>query len=512
MARKIKSLLRICGSLKALTSLHVGGLGADVDTDLPLARDGQGRFYVPGTSLAGALRGWCEDVKPALVRSLWGYQEKVKVNDSTKDDGQASRVFVEDAVLPEATAEEVRDGVGIDRVWGCAAEGIKYDRAVLPRGTELPLAMSVEILDDGNSTQELLAGLVEALKKGRVRFGAARTRGLGRVKLLDDVKITEDVVGTREGILARLAEKRPTTTLPNPTHARPLLVATIGWHPVGPLMVKAGLDGVGVDTLPLVSDIGDGKLAPVLPGSSIKGVLRGQAERIVRTMRGIPAAAIDDPKQRFLKHKRVELVEYLFGSTGRDDEEATRLGRGALGVDDCYAVAIRFTPEHWQRITLAAPDATDEHPSELRQKLGEAGVEDWTAAYHVAVDRWTDGAADGFLYSVLEPHGVAWEPIRIEIDPTRLPGCECEGLALLLLVMRDLAGGKLPLGFATHRGMGAIAIDDVSFQAAGCAAPFVGLDGVSLPGGRLEGLPAAVRSELNTAWKNWLAPRQKVTT
>ena len=30
----------------------------------------------------------------------------------------------------------------------------------------------------------------------------------------------------------------------------------------------------------------------------------------------------------------------------------------------------------------------------------------------MTVDRWTGGAAESFLYTVLEPHGVAWEPLR----------------------------------------------------------------------------------------------------
>src|SRR5262245_39483468 len=59
MARDIKGRIILRGTLVARTPLHVGGLGDDVDTDLPLARDGAGRLYAPGTSLAGALRQWC---------------------------------------------------------------------------------------------------------------------------------------------------------------------------------------------------------------------------------------------------------------------------------------------------------------------------------------------------------------------------------------------------------------------------------------------------------------------
>src|SRR5205085_12076791 len=59
MARKTHSRLKIEGTLTALTPMHVGGYGDSPDTDVPLARNGEDKCYVPGTSLAGVLRAWC---------------------------------------------------------------------------------------------------------------------------------------------------------------------------------------------------------------------------------------------------------------------------------------------------------------------------------------------------------------------------------------------------------------------------------------------------------------------
>src|SRR5262245_58176592 len=79
MARKIDSRLKINCTLVARTPLHVGGMGGSVDTDLALAVNGQGDFYIPGTSLAGALRGWlltgADDMRRIDVERLWGYQK-----------------------------------------------------------------------------------------------------------------------------------------------------------------------------------------------------------------------------------------------------------------------------------------------------------------------------------------------------------------------------------------------------------------------------------------------------
>jgi CRISPR/Cas system CSM-associated protein Csm3 (group 7 of RAMP superfamily) len=95
MARAISARLRLQGTLVATTPLHVGGFGEDVDTDLPLARNGRGEWYVPGTSLAGPFRHWCERrFGNEFVRRLWGFQEG--------EEGHASYVIVEDAAVENA--------------------------------------------------------------------------------------------------------------------------------------------------------------------------------------------------------------------------------------------------------------------------------------------------------------------------------------------------------------------------------------------------------------------------
>jgi CRISPR/Cas system CSM-associated protein Csm3 (group 7 of RAMP superfamily) len=511
MARKLNGRLRITGKLVACTPLHVGGHGEDVDTDLPLARDGLGRYYVPGTSLAGALREWCREMcDPALVRQTWGYQQD--------DDGRASAVVVADAVIPKGAAVEVRDGVGIDRIWRCAAEHVKYDRAILPRGTEIPLAISVELAEGAADVRAMFADLLAALAAGEIRFGAARTRGLGRLQLAPGYRAVEETLNKRAGLLAALTGAAPAATLAATGRKRPRLEITIDWQPVGPLMVKSGVDGIGVDMLPLLSSW-DGSLSLVLPGSSSKGALRTQAERIVRTLLAKSAGRELESKKRFLAHLRLPLIEEVFGSPGRSraaktDLEAEELGLGALGVDDCYATSVRIPPRRWEELTRADADsAPGELTSALRRALEapDVNLPHWTASHHVAVDRWTGGAAEGFLYTVLEPHSAVWEPLRLQLDPGRLEKLKCgaEALALLLFVLRDLIAGRIPLGFATHRGMGAVAVTRVTFTAICCPPPLAVLDGVQLEDGDLAGLPGPLVDALTKRWQEWIDAKRK---
>ena len=209
MARKIKSRIKIEGKLKAKTALHFGGNKVSADTDAALAVNGRGDYYLPGTNLTGLLRAWMgraiehTDLRTEDIDRLWGFQ--------TADRGQASFIVVEDGVieLPRGLISEIRDGVGIDRVWGTAAEKLKYDREVLPKGSAIAFNLTVEQGDrksDERWLQEkhLLARLLQALQDRELRLGAGKTRGLGKVELVD-LKVREQAdLLTPKGILNAL--------------------------------------------------------------------------------------------------------------------------------------------------------------------------------------------------------------------------------------------------------------------------------------------------------------------
>lgn len=525
MARNVKGRVMLIGTLVAETPLHVGGHGPDVDTDLPLARNGAGHYYIPGTSLAGMLRSWCQqalcsapvDQQHDLVRELWGIQEE--------DRGHASYVIVEDAEINRPYEVEIRDGVGIDRRYGCAAEHIKYDRAVLAAGTMLPLRVAVDY-EEGSRTRALamVDALRSALADRQLVLGAGGTRGLGRVRLQGE-KILEWDFGTPQGILAAVrnaiegqrveeGDLKAARASLQPRQKQAIRVV-VDWEPRGPLMVKAGLEGVACDMVPLVSHRGR-QLHLVLPGSSIKGALRHRAECIMRTLLDLDASEQHDPKKRFLEDVRVPLIDEAFGVRGLSQQERKRdpawarrqrlsvqngpqPGRGALSAQDCYAKA-GLAPDEWHRILRADDDCS------LRAALKKAR-HSWQQAYHVAVDRWTGGAAESFLYTILEPHGVEWEPLQLELDLERLiSDFHMPATMLLLLLLRDLADGRLPLGFGTNRGLGAVAVKRVAFQVSGLPKDscLAALDGRTLVNGQVRGLANNLPHELDAAWDRCL--------
>lgn len=503
MARNLSSRILVKGTLVAVCPVHVGGVSHDPEIDLALAIDGQGRFYIPGTSLAGALRAWMTAAgDQTTVNSLWG---------TLQDDGQpnhASFILVEDAPITGVDAE-VRDGVGIDRVLGAAAERMKYDQAILPKETQIPLEMTVELQGSDTDVYEaLLKDLLEALQNKHLRLGASKTRGIGRVELRH-LSICQQTLNTADGMLDALRQQGKGIAIGDLSTSdslkpRPRLTLTINWKPIGSLMVKAESDGIVVDHLPLVSAVDENNLAFVLPGSSIKGALRTQAERIVRTVKQRETPDSNDLSRRFMEQlEQDSLITALFGRAAKVERngKVRQVGHiGALAVDDCYAQC-NIDSQVWNRITGAKTS------EDLYEELKVVPLPDTQQGFHVAIDRWTGGAADGLLYSTLEPMGIEWETITLTLDFNQLENNKAEklvALTLLLLLLRDMMAGRIPLGYGTNRGMGAIAINQIQLTGHDLPQEWSSLQDVTLSPESFQALDASLMRSLQTAWTSWI--------
>jgi CRISPR/Cas system CSM-associated protein Csm3 (group 7 of RAMP superfamily) len=519
MARNIHSRWQISGRAITTSPISVGGMGSGAIVDLALAIDGQGNYYIPGTSLAGALRGWMErNYRKDIVDKLFGHQE-----DKGKQGGHASFITIADISINSKNLYfEVRDGVAIDRDLGTAADNFKYDRAVLPRGTEFDVKIVIERdskIDEAEweKYKQAIAHLLHAFKNGKIPLGAAKTRGLGRVKLkeLTDWNIITQNFQSRKGILAAIGypsiedksvDKAPPFAYTSTSTASQsaYLAIAIHWHPVEPVMVKAEGEGIAVDMLPLTSAIGD-NLTFVLPGSSIKGSLRTQAERIVRTVKGLGIISNENlyAKSDYPTQIDVPLVRELFGKAAKMERETQQGYIGALSAIDCYANLV-ITNQQWASIESATTETN------LRNSLDAVGLSDTKQAMHVAIDRWTGGAADGMLYSTLEPIGFGWEPIMLEIDLGNIKELRDEAIALILLVLRDMMLTKIPLGYATNRGMGSITVDSINITGEGLAANLAALTKVSLTGSNLNSLDRELLTMLTNKWKAWIGQETPV--
>ena len=485
MARSLTAILIARCSLLARTPFHVGGLGGDATADLTLARDGLGRLFVPGTSLAGVLRAlFLRLAGQQQTNLLFGHQQgddgaasHLRVGDLLRslidrDRGRCSHLRVGDLLLPDGLLPEFRDGVMLDRFTGAAADRLLYSRQVAPAGTVLPLRLELEIPAGKQgplverAAQRLLGWL--ARPDAQLTLGAASSRGLGHftVQKLKTWRLDLSRVAHLQAWWQLRAGRQvglPADAI-HPVAPRGgldhLWRVEVRWRPLGPIMVKARLRGEDADMLPLASQRGD-TWRVVIPGSSLRGALRSRAERIVRSLVGQHAPPDENPLQQVNlgEDAGIRAVNDLFGrARARRGEGAdTAPARGMLAVEDCWhGQALPRPPWEWS----------------------ESNHQPWPGFHRrsrIAVDRWTGGALDSALFTVLEPTwepgvaGATWEPFVFHLDTHLLASAEAEphawrAMALFWLLLRDLTEGLLPVGFGTLRGFGQVGVTQVDIH------------------------------------------------
>ena len=244
---------------------------------------------------------------------------------------------------------------------------------------------------------------------------------------------------------------------------------------------KSNVDGTAIDTLPRV-EVRRGNPVLVIGATSVKGVLRSEAERILRTIHKTDIS-MDDPH---LEQVMLPLVNELFGYAKIGDEGAVDQAheneakhyvsgsRAAIAFTDLLG-DLNCTPEQWNSVYRLATGLTSKSNDD-RQKILKTIEEaklNWLVTDHVAIDRWTGGAAEGKLFSVLEPHGVTWRPLKLSLNQTQLssmssgngePINPLSGLAILLLTLQALDDGSIGLGWGTTRGHGSVRVSHIKIS------------------------------------------------
>ena len=328
--------------------MHSGGPGESVLSDLPLAVDGKGTVYFPGTGIAGPLRAWWRRADPDLVDAVWGRVE----SEPGSRKGWASILLVHDAPLIERLADKIdldlAQHVSISRKTGTAAGTLKFDRELVPVQARFRLSLELhrperaygpcKIDDDRWDRIQALAAR-HAWRTSRMASSvSARTSPGGRGKLhLEDAKISSrDLAGGILDTLRNELESEPESKdidgfFGEIRAIRPktrLIELKLECQPVAPVMQRHEAEGATVDMLPAVAIEGD-KRKPFLSGTGIKGAFRAQSERILRTVLC----------QEDLEKSPLDLVAALYGAKAEKTDRgrmrhsnATTLATSSQGV------------------------------------------------------------------------------------------------------------------------------------------------------------------------------------
>ena len=190
---------------------------------------------------------------------------------------------------------------------------------------------------------------------------------------------------------------------------------------------------VGTD-LPVVRDaLG----APFIPGSALKGALRTEVERWVRSVRPARACNPTGPqRERCVPAARLAAMERESSAGAGDDAALT----GALLEASCWICRLFGAPWLASRVQVA------DLPLEGERWPGQIAVRD-----SAAVDRDTETVGAGLEYDYeVVPAGVSFRcRLRADTDDAPL-------LGMLALGLRELEAGRLALGGGRSRGLGRV--------------------------------------------------------
>ena len=407
--------------------LHVGsGQALSLATDAPVLRDADGKVWLPASSVRGVLADWCQREAPLLgvdrdhVRRLLG---DTPGRGAGTDDRQG-RLTVLDVALKSAAPSRIRDHVRIDRKWGAAARGAKFDQEVAH-----PVTGTLRLIYEGDGPTDpeliLLRSVADAMRRGLLAFGGKTGWGLGAARLATRTDGTACICwsqtdrrtldGLSTYLKSKLASNSGTaapTALDEERPASPRRREKdepVAWSWLR-LDLRIDFDGPMIVAALDTTDPGDASesaymrreadaawhVGPdrkaVLAGSALRGVLRADAERIVKTL-GLG-----------------DLADTLFG---------TERHRGLIQVREGHTT----------------------------------GDEKSVLLNHVSIDRVTGFAADGRLFNVAalaSPRFRSTVHLRWNHEDPR----HRAAVALLLFVLRDGEQRGMWIGSRTTRGYG----------------------------------------------------------
>ncbi len=468
-SRRIIERVVIEATLELDTPALFGGGDSDELTDMTLLVDEvENRPLLTGASLAGALRAY-----------LWSREKGYRVDDPDKpqkepsdhekllteilfggfkghDNGKQSPLIVDDA-LGENFGVELRDGVRLDPQTRTADEKKLFNMQVWRRGTAFPIRLELlvgkprkltadQIVTYQTKLKRALLMALEGLTDDGITLGGRKNRGYGRFTV-NNWRIKSYQVTTGQG----LSDWVMLGNVSLPNEAQKDSLAEVGkilgvavndlpdercyfqlratFKLDGSLLIRA--NGQPNSNSPDMVHLSNHEGKPVLPGTSVAGALRQRARRILNLVN--PTQAED-------------WLNSLFGDEdiNKRESKASRL--------------------------IVEETIIDEPQFDLVQN-------------RVAIDRFTGGALDSALFNEQPVFGKPKTRLKINLrlvkpvtpyypDPKK-SDTENEAdfekqqeqdektfqsqIGLLLLLLKDLWTGDLPLGGENSVGRGRLA-------------------------------------------------------
>ena len=349
--QSIKGRLFLSGALRFKTPLLIGDRQGDEQIDITICKNRAGKPYLPGSSLAGVLRHWYfNHIRPGFsdnheklqkLDDFWGESDKNNPTVSPQ-----SIILVSDAPILETKLVRIRDGVSISQSTGIALDQKKYDYEILEPGGYANICVEMLVRDpsDWDACKGLLISLGQALAKGGIRLGAMTQKGFGECWLdnpalhILDYNKPQDVLDWltgewrgKNGVNVQEVQG----FIPKKTE----LIIDAWFSLKTSLLVRSYSGSPGAPDAVHLSYQGSDASEPVLPGTSVKGALRGRALRILNTL-DVPEALkalnsfmgeVDEDK-KIKRRSRLRINEAVVENSSAYIQNRIRIDRFTAGV------------------------------------------------------------------------------------------------------------------------------------------------------------------------------------
>lgn len=429
--RNITERWFIEGRLELTTPTSLSNGDDDPLVDLPIVVDAlEGKALLTGASLAGALRAHLAGYDNGHAKALFGGDRGKQADDDTQ-----SPLIVEDA-LGDKPYIELRDGVSIKPATRTAKEDQRYDRQLLAAGTTFDLGFELIVTERDNAAEikAALAIALYGLQRGDIRLGGRKRRGYGQCRVTEWRAWCYDL-GTPEGIRGWL------------THCR----SEFAGHQQAPWTWQTGQGGKGILDWPALSDVE----LPARSSEPFRLEATFAIDGSVLIRHGFEAESGPDVMHLTTRRDGRDNVPVMSGTSlaGVIRGQALRIARTVAGQNRDHANA--FIDNMFGGMQQPRPGMTPRERRELKKRASRVTVDESVITGHtdlvqtrVKIDRFTGGAFESALFTEQPAFGGTFTLCLSLREPTNAE------VGLLLLVLKDLWTGFLPVGGGSSVGRG----------------------------------------------------------
>ena len=411
----LREKIVIKGDFILQSPLRIGaGESGEQETDIYVLKNRAQKPIIPGSSLAGILRSACRSLKneePSFVNILFGGEHLPYTH--TKKEIRQSAIDVNDIVLEDFQIV-IRDGVAINHKTGTSIDGSKHNYEAVDEGAhgklELVVTVRKEHEDSRRDIEELSRTIAQMLVQG-IRIGSLTTKGFG-LGYCPTVTISFYDFINRSAVKAwilKMDHATETISSDNRQFYTPenfVVDAKLAIN--GSLLIRHAIDEK-VGDLPIKAehlqrrDKNGHVKQYIIPGTSLKGVFRHQAVKILTQL-----------------NQDTTYLDELMGS-------ASKKSKSRFIVDETY---------------INPTDGLHEHIQARN-----------------AIDRFSGGVMSSKVFAERplwqDPNEKYPIKIHFEIRPSFHSGKQRPwDLGLILFLIKDLCVGKIVLGGGKSIGRG----------------------------------------------------------